>query len=261
MPHIKVPAGNGFNYYVQAAQPERYSNVLGVETFEVQSKDYWNGPTGSDANALRERCEARSETEDAAGSTVSYSFNLMIPKDMPEIGTKLTLGQWHNGDYDNVFNHYINGVFSIALNNHPDFKLYPIPVVKGEWNNLSYVFTWGETDGAVRVYLNGNIVLDLTGLKLLTKGKKSIYFKYGIYRNVGKLVAPTQRAMYSNVKRSTTIEPVKVETPIPAPTIDTVEELAKLLAGMDNVAMKAYYKKRKLKGFYEDVRTLAKHIL
>ncbi|KPF41098.1 heparin lyase I family protein [Rhizobium sp. AAP43] len=202
---IICPDGNGYSYYVQAADETRYSRVNGVETFQVRSGDYWNGADGSDALNYRERCEARATTEDDIGSTHVYAFQLKIPSNYPEFSPKQTLGQWHNGAYDSVFNRYEEGEFTICLNNHDtdSFVEFPVTVNKGSWNAFVYTFVWHETAGAMTVRLNGATVIKETGLALVPAAATSVYFKYGIYRNMTEgLVGPDQQVSYCKVSRS-----------------------------------------------------------
>lgn len=201
---IICPDGNGYSYYVQAVDESRYIRVNGVESFLVKAGDYWNGPDGSDALNYRERCEARVTTEDAIGSTHTYAFQLKIPADYPEFSPKQTLGQWHNGVYDSVYNRYENGEFSICLNNHDtdSFVDYPVTVNKGSWNTFSYTFVWHATAGAVTAKVNGKTVIKATGLALVPASATSVYFKYGLYRNMTKgLVGPAQQVSYRSVSR------------------------------------------------------------
>ncbi len=202
---IICPDGNGYSYYVQALDERRYMRANGVETFIVKAGDYWNGPEGSDASNYRERCEARVTTEDEIGGTYRYAFHLRIPEDYPELSPKQTLGQWHNGSYDNVFNRYEEGVFTICLNNKEAgvFDETAVAVTKGVWNTFSYAFTWHATQGAVAASVNGRTVLKETGLRLLPAATSSVYFKYGIYRNMqAGLVGPDQQVSYRRVSRA-----------------------------------------------------------
>ena len=201
---IICPDGNGYSYYVQAVDESRYSRVNGVETFLVKAGDYWNGADGSDALNYRERCEARVTTEDAIGSTHTYAFQLKIPATYPEFSPKQTLGQWHNGAYDSVYNRYENGEFTICLNNHDtdSFVEYPVSVTKGAWNTFSYTFIWHATAGSVTAKVNGKTVVKATGLALVPNDATSVYFKYGIYRNMAAgLVGPDQQVSYYKVSR------------------------------------------------------------
>lgn len=202
---ILCPDGNGYSYYVQAVDETRYSMVNGVESFLVRAGDYWNGADGSDALNFRERCEARVTTEDVIGESRAYTFQLKIPAGYPEFSPKQTLGQWHNGAYDSVFNRYENGVFTVCLNNHDadSFIDFPVKVNKGSWNAFGYSFFWHPTAGAVTVRLNGATVIKETGLALVPSDAASIYFKYGIYRNMTEgLVGPDQQVSYYKVSRS-----------------------------------------------------------
>ncbi|TPP10441.1 heparin lyase I family protein [Rhizobium glycinendophyticum] len=202
---IICPDGNGYSYYVQAVDTSRYTRAGGVETFLVKAGDYWNGPDGSDALNFRERCEARVTTEDAVGSTHTYAFHLKIPTDYAEFSPKQTLGQWHNGVYDSVYNRYENGEFLICLNNHDSdsFVDYPVVITKGVWNTFRYTFTWHPTNGAVTAVVNGKTVVKAGGLSLVPADASSVYFKYGIYRNMTKgLIAPDQQASYRLVSRA-----------------------------------------------------------
>jgi hypothetical protein len=202
---IICPDGDGYSYYVQAVDESRYARANGVETFQVKAGDYWNGPDGSDALNYRERCEARATTEDAVGSTWRYAFHLKIPEDYPEFSPKQTLCQWHNGGYDSVFNRYEEGVFTICLNNKETgvFDETPVTVTKGVWNTFSYSFTWHATAGAVTASVNGRTVLRRSGFALLPAAASSVYFKYGIYRNMqAVLVGPDQQVSYRRVSRA-----------------------------------------------------------
>jgi len=202
---IICPDGDGYSYYVQAVDEIRYARVNGVETFLVKAGDYWNGPDGSDAQNYRERCEARVTTEDAVGSTWRYAFHLKIPEDYPEFSPKQTLGQWHNGSYDSVFNRYEEGVFTICLNNKETgvFDETEVTVTQGVWNTFSYTFTWHPTAGAVAASVNGRTVLRRSGFALLPAATPSVYFKYGIYRNMAAgLVGPDQPVSYRRVSRA-----------------------------------------------------------
>ena len=202
---IICPDGNGYAYYVQAIDESRYTRARGVETFIVKTGDYWNGPEGSDAENFRERCEARVTTEDAIGSAWRYQFHLQIPQDYPEYSPKQTLGQWHNGSYDSVFNRYEEGVFTICLNNKEagSFVEYQTPLNKGAWNTFVYTFTWHASRGAIAASVNGRTVVKETGIPLVPAATQSMYFKYGLYRNMREgLVGPVQQASYRLVSRA-----------------------------------------------------------
>lgn len=202
---IICPDGNGYSYYVQAVDETRYIRASGIETFIVKAGDYWNGPGESDALNFRERCEARATAEDTIGSTRTYAFHMRIPTDYPEYSPKQTLGQWHNGSYDSVFNRYEEGVFTICLNNRDagSFTEYPATLNKGVWNTFKYTFTWHPTRGAIAASVNGRTVVKETGIALVPAAAKSIYFKYGIYRNMKEgLRGPIQQASYRLISRA-----------------------------------------------------------
>ncbi len=124
-------------------------------------------------------------TEDLVGSTWRYAFHLKIPEDYAEFSPKQTLGQWHNGSYDSVFNRYEEGDFTICLNNRRRAcSRRPRSPSPRCLNTFSYTFTWHATAGALTASVNGRTVLKETGLALVPSATTSVYFKYGIYRNM-----------------------------------------------------------------------------
>ncbi|WAJ30972.1 heparin lyase I family protein [Antarcticirhabdus aurantiaca] len=205
-----VRTGNGFNYYVQEAAPDRHRRTSGgVERFVLKAGDCawrWNDRLSEDCEEHRERVEVRSLTEDRVGEVVCYRFDLMLPADYPEMSPKQLLGQWHNGR-DNTFrNRYERGVFEVGISYQGRLThRVRVPFQKGRWNSFVYRFSWTRI-GSAEVWLDGRKVANFQDVRLLPGRTKSVYFKYGIYRSDMddyRGAAPTQSASYRNVARFT----------------------------------------------------------
>ena len=146
-----------------------------------------------------------------------YRWNVFLPNDYPIQDTgKLLLGQWHNGECPHV---------SFTSRSEDRGKLYfetmktwqgdcketlrmpftSIQELRGKWTEFVMFARWSNKgDGKFLIYIDGELAMELDGIRTLTKGKTSRnYLKVGIYQccNGDKPIKPAS-ALFTTPERS-----------------------------------------------------------
>ena len=146
-----------------------------------------------------------------------YRWNVFLPNNFPIQDTgKLLLGQWHNGECPHV---------SFTSRDEDRGKLYfetmktwqgdcketlrmpftSIQDLRGKWTEFVMFARWSNKgDGKFLIYINGELVMNLDGIRTLTKGKESRnYLKVGIYQccNGSNPIKPAS-ALFTTPERS-----------------------------------------------------------
>ncbi|WP_417812279.1 polysaccharide lyase [Thalassospira alkalitolerans] len=212
--------------YQQVPDPTGTASTAIVERFEVQPGDCGRDSGWSDCAQDRERSELSEGSDNHAGSTYWYGWDIYFPDDYPNIyPTKTALGQFHQHKSHPVWM-FQNGDGGYSLDDQVFgstrryYKLISEKDLRGKWHRIELQVKWGRNqDGFFKVWVNGNQKVDYTGTTLRSS---ATYFKYGIYRSfmsryraVKKVEdVPGQIVYYANVRRANTRQ--ELAAPLPA---------------------------------------------
>lgn len=217
-------AGRAYAYSRASVAPDGSA----AERFELRPGDC-PVETG-DCRDDRERIEfAESLPATPPGRDVWYHFSVFVPADWPHTAPLDTkLGQIHQrgGGKPPVLFRLTDGQYLFELSDprvrqtdpmNPrkpllNILLRPTWEMKGEWTNVMINARWSRgVDGFVKVWINGEQKVDLTGANIDLGDP--VIFKYGIYRSFVSRYkgrsSPTLVAWYRNVKRGPTRQDVE----------------------------------------------------
>jgi len=192
-----------------------------VERFELRAGDHWQGDRSSDARNHRERVEFRDETMVRVSRRAEWfrqSWDILINSaEYTEMSPKQTHGQVFDekNGYPILFMRRENGVQEILVNSKieggPAGLRLPVPFVLDAWNwyTLDVLPRPGENAASFQLSHNGVPVAAMTGISLIERDAKHLYWKHGVYRSDMDLwaeahpgvPAPTLVAYYSRVSR------------------------------------------------------------
>ena len=99
----------------------------------------------------------------------------------------------------------------------PCILLVPEKEFRGKWHDIVVNVKWSsDDDGFFRIWADGKLRADITGLANVLNNEAEIYFKYGLYRlNLGKFPGmtrkiPTQIVYFDEVRKGKTREDVDI---------------------------------------------------
>lgn len=223
MAKITDIAHPGMTGYIQCANPARYdpayADAEGLwQAFTVQAGDYWNGPSGSEARAKRERCEFRQGWDvdgcEAAGTVVEFEGEAKNAPGYPFFSPKQTWLQIFDlgKSYPLAFLRLEGEAMTLLVNyKRKDGKsqswaqTFPVPFTPGR--ALKWRMRVGLIPGnaSLRFEVDGAVVCDIRGDKdLVQPGSALFYFKGGVYRSGMEAYpnAPEQTVLHRGWRRS-----------------------------------------------------------
>lgn len=163
-------------------QPQQFP----IERFELRHGDC---AYEKDCNSSRERVERREHFEAKHGSTVEYTFSMLIPKDYGEMKPKQILGQWHDGTGPVISQRYEHGHLWLDIRTKEGkttrkYDIFTGGLEKGRWLTFVYTIHWSKTqNGTISVSMNGKNIVNYSGPTITDIAVEPIYFKYGVYRS------------------------------------------------------------------------------
>lgn len=272
VPRPKIEnVGGIINAVVQChANAARYNAaaVVGGKTyrmFEVQEGDI---AVPGDEGDFQYRNELRvNDPVDEVGQTdlTNWGWTYLLPADFPDLvdpvtgkKIKVTVGQWHNGDFDPLCVVYYGAKFYVRINAHgPDDRdIELVGAVKGVPFHLDWAirFVAGDKASAFTVWLNGAKVIDIPAVTLFMKKYASVYFKLGMYLNstpaLDNAGFPALRGyvadLYVGLANKPNTAPVVVgvpTVPVPEPTTGIyaiVADVKKRLGQMEGTVKDGY---------------------
>ncbi len=147
---------------------------------------------GSDGVA-GERAELDSGKHEAVGHTMIYRFSLRIPSSFPIVDNRLVISQWKQiglegspviGQRFRKGRHYLT-IRTLGTSRLADKRKFDLPeLVPDRWHDLKYVIRFTpEKSGSVRVWMNGELVVDYKGRTASPDADTRVYHKMGLYRD------------------------------------------------------------------------------
>lgn len=135
-----------------------------------------------------ERAELDSGKLSVLGKEVWYGFSFLLPKGFPIVDNRLVMGQWKKSKLPGspmIAQRFRKGEFFITIRNEHGLERFDVGRLEMEvWYDMIYSIRFTtESDGHVRVWMNGKRILDYHGPTALTPGIDRFYNKFGLYRD------------------------------------------------------------------------------
>lgn len=210
--HYKVVAQS-------AGKPWSIQQENNAYIFEVRPGDWWR-----DSYKRSSRSEISILDFAPFNAERWYKFSIYLPEDVDWEAqssplNRLTLGQIHNGDNGcneapPIKQHYYAGTMSVDLlartsagcGPYNVSESYRFPLPPGKWHDFAYEVRFDDdSDGYVRLWVNGHQVIDykgpfgfpLGGKQLFNRYKPHHYLKLGIYKQF--LHSPPVRVKFKDI--------------------------------------------------------------
>lgn len=189
---------NPWNYRIVEDSKEAIRYGWQAERFELRTGDcLLNDCFRPNRNERRERAQNPNEIE--LDTEYWYGWSLYVPADNPAQDSFLFFGQVQQAPSNEPIWMFVkNGKDPFCMLRSPtvdrsfycevgtDFALIDHDQFAGQWHDFVMNVKWSQSDGFVRLWVNGEKKADYVG-STMTPGNEFVSFVYGLYR-------PTNRA-------------------------------------------------------------------
>ena len=150
------------------------------------------GGVGEDGKRT-ERAELKEKEEYHAkfDQTHWYCFSFMVPKDFPEVSTRLIAGQWKQvgGRNPLLAQRFVGDGLDVSVSNLGGKQVIhsmddsSFRRLRGQWIDVAYRVRFSHQAGVVDGWINGQEKVSYRGPLGYDDDEKSVYFKFGLYRD------------------------------------------------------------------------------
>lgn len=216
---------NGETYAAQNASRPHSLRISGIKNtiynFRVEKGDQWWLEIKNQKTLERSELSHKYFYPHDGYIWQSYSFKV----DEAVTDAWQVIGQWHGAKGSKGRSPYIalqiNGSNLLALRRHNQGSdvvtaKQVLPLVVGKWQNVVIRSKTGASDGSLRIWINGVLLVSHDGALGYMDEVDRGYWKFGIYRSDSE--KPTQ-VQYTNMRIGKASLREKIATPDPVPSM------------------------------------------
>ena len=234
---------NGVSYWPESAEKPydiQYATnaTTDLTRFEVRANELWSGAMGGN-DTERAELDGSASALYAPGTNWWFAYDVMVEPGAPQVypptdpnapgqpASWLVLGQVH-GENENPVPWQLNSVLdtlNITIQNGPTQNWVTLwtdtaPTPRGTWRRIvGNVQIQGTTKDYCRVWIDGKLVANYTGLIGTANAVDHTYLKFGVYRGWQNEGLPPYAVWYANVQQGTANLSARVTNPPALPSV------------------------------------------